>query len=60
MREFFSKYDEVLETVLMKHRETGRSRGFGFVTFATIDGAQRACADLDAKIRGRKVQIFLP
>lgn len=57
LKEFFSRYDQVLQTVLMRDRDTGRSRGFGFVTLATLEGAQRACADTEASIRRRRVEI---
>ncbi|PWA59714.1 RNA recognition motif domain [Artemisia annua] len=33
LEEAFSKYGEVLESKIINDRETGRSRGFGFVTF---------------------------
>ncbi|KAK3022048.1 hypothetical protein RJ639_047438 [Escallonia herrerae] len=29
----FSQYGEILESKIINDRETGRSRGFGFVTF---------------------------
>lgn len=31
--EYFARYGEIVECIVMKNAETGRSRGFGFVTF---------------------------
>jgi RNA-binding protein Musashi len=33
MREFFSTYGKVVDATPMVDRESGRSKGFGFVTF---------------------------
>lgn len=33
MREFFSKYGKVIDSTVMLDRETGRSKGFGFISF---------------------------
>ena len=38
----FSKAGEVLEAKVIVDRESGRSRGFGFVTFETSDEANEA------------------
>ncbi|KAJ6356273.1 hypothetical protein OIU78_004394 [Salix suchowensis] len=32
--DYFGQYGEVLQTVVMKDKTTGRPRGFGFVVFA--------------------------
>ena len=34
LREYFQTFGEVVATVIMKDRTTGRARGFGFVVFA--------------------------
>lgn len=43
----------------MRDRETNRSRGFGFVTFATTDSALKAHANHFLELRGRKMEIKL-
>ena len=42
LREAFAQYGEVVEAKVITDRETGRSRGFGFVTFANADEAAKA------------------
>ena len=51
LRQGFEQFGEVQEAVVVKDRETGRSRGFGFVTF-TQD------ADADAAVQGMNGQEF--
>ncbi|KAK7868066.1 hypothetical protein R5R35_005535 [Gryllus longicercus] len=34
LQRYFSRYGEVIDCVVMKNSESGRSRGFGFVTFS--------------------------
>ncbi|CAA3007249.1 heterogeneous nuclear ribonucleo A1-like 2 [Olea europaea subsp. europaea] len=42
LREYMSKFGELEDCVVMKERTTGRSRGFGYVTFAAVEDAQVA------------------
>ena len=42
LHEAFAVYGPIQEAVVIVDRNTGRSRGFGFVTFATLAGAQAA------------------
>ncbi|XP_039020593.1 heterogeneous nuclear ribonucleoprotein 1-like isoform X2 [Hibiscus syriacus] len=41
LREYMSKYGDLEDCIVMKERSTGRSRGFGYVTFASADDARR-------------------
>ncbi|RID72328.1 hypothetical protein BRARA_C04224 [Brassica rapa] len=58
LREAFSKYGEVVETRVILDRETGRSRGFGFVTFTSTEAASSAIQALDGQdLHGRIVKV---
>ncbi|KAF9817248.1 hypothetical protein IEO21_03612 [Rhodonia placenta] len=37
MREYFSQYGKVVDATVMLDRETGRSKGFGFVSFENVN-----------------------
>ena len=37
MREFFSQFGKVVDATAMLDRETGRSKGFGFVSFEGVN-----------------------
>ncbi|XP_019615849.1 PREDICTED: glycine-rich RNA-binding protein 1-like [Branchiostoma belcheri] len=50
----FSQHGEIRDCKLIKDRETGRSRGFAFVTFADEDSAARAEKALDQTDLGRR------
>lgn len=58
LKDVMSHFGEVVETILMRDRETGRSRGFGFVTFASHDAALKACEEQDLRIRARRVYML--
>ena len=51
---YFSKYGEVMDSVIMTDRHSGRPRGFGFVTFADPAVADRVLEE-DHVIDGRAV-----
>ena len=54
----FAPFGTVSEAKVISDRDTGRSRGFGFVTFETSDDAQKAIAEMDgADIDGRAVRV---
>ncbi|MBA0776903.1 hypothetical protein Gotri_011842 [Gossypium trilobum] len=55
LKEYFGKYGEVVEAMIMRDRVTGRARGFGFVVFADSAVAERVIMDKHM-IDGRKVE----
>ena len=46
VREDFGRYGEVEDVYLPTDRETGKLRGFGFVTFKNAPDAQAAAAEM--------------
>ncbi|MFQ6640381.1 hypothetical protein Gotur_014587, partial [Gossypium turneri] len=54
MREHFEKYGEILEAVIISDKITGRSKGYGFVTFKDAEAAKKACEDAAPIISGRR------
>ncbi len=58
LRDAFSEFGAVNEINLMMDRETGRPRGFGFVTMNTSEEAQAAIAGLSGKsVDGRDLTV---
>jgi RNA recognition motif-containing protein len=47
LKELFAKHGEVTEVAIITDRDTGRSKGFGFVTMATDEGASTAIQRLN-------------
>ncbi|OMP08012.1 hypothetical protein COLO4_06855 [Corchorus olitorius] len=50
LREAFSKYGEVVDARVIVDRETGRSRGFAFVTYTSSEDASSALQALDGQL----------
>ncbi|XP_059303078.1 heterogeneous nuclear ribonucleoprotein 1-like [Lycium ferocissimum] len=58
LKEYFSSYGYVLEQQIMLDRETGRSRGFGFVTFDSEDAVEKVLNNGRMhEISGKQVEI---
>ncbi len=53
----FAEYGEVSEAKVITDRDTGRSRGFGFVTFADDDAAKIALALNGTALVGRSIPV---
>ncbi len=57
LRELFSVYGEITEAIVISDRDTGRSKGFGFVTFAQEADMQKAL-EMDGKeVEGRSIVV---
>ncbi|XP_069073633.1 cold-inducible RNA-binding protein B-like isoform X2 [Pleurodeles waltl] len=58
LKQTFSKYGQIVDVVVVKDRETQRSRGFGFVTFDNQDDAKDALQALNGKtVDGRQIRV---
>ncbi|KAI3784786.1 hypothetical protein L1987_43891 [Smallanthus sonchifolius] len=58
LREAFSAHGEVTEAKVIMDQKTGRSRGFGFVTFADYESARNAIDTRDQwLLHGRTVTV---
>ena len=57
LREFFSEFEGVESLKIIKNHDTGRSKGFGFITFATDSQAQQALAFHGKEFEGRSIVV---
>merc|ERR1719323_2447630 len=55
LKEYFSKFGEIAEVMVMKDPTTRRSRGFGFVTFADVGGVDKVLAQNSHDLDGKKI-----
>lgn len=59
LKEFFTPYGEVTSAKVVNDRETGKSRGFGFVEMSDDTASKKAIAELDnATIDGRNIKVM--
>ncbi|XP_021767213.1 RNA-binding protein 38 [Chenopodium quinoa] len=59
MRKYFEQFGEILEAVVITDKSTGRSKGYGFVTFKEPEAAFRACQNPSPVIDGRRANCNL-
>jgi RNA recognition motif-containing protein len=58
LRKAFETFGTVTEAKTIVDRETGRSRGFGFVTFAEAEAADAAVAKMNgSQLDGRTIRV---
>ncbi|KAA8544544.1 hypothetical protein F0562_022597 [Nyssa sinensis] len=59
MKKYFEQFGEILEAVVITDKTTGRSKGYGFVTFREPEAAMKACVDGAPVIDGRRANCNL-
>ncbi|CAG5085626.1 Oidioi.mRNA.OKI2018_I69.PAR.g10947.t2.cds [Oikopleura dioica] len=59
LRQFFEVYGDIEEAVVITDRQTGKSRGYGFVTMVKKEDAQKAIQEPNPIIDGRKANVNL-
>ncbi|KAI8535132.1 uncharacterized protein LOC131303700 [Rhododendron vialii] len=68
LRDYMSKFGELEDCIVMKERSTGRSRGFGYATFASVEDAKNALSSehflgnraLEVKVATPKEEMRAP
>lgn len=57
LRGIFAQYGEISELAMIMDRDTGRPKGFGFITFATQAAAEKALEQNGKDLGGRPLKV---
>lgn len=57
LRSLFSTYGQINELAMIMDRETGRPKGFAFITFATQQSAEKALEMNGRDVGGRPLKV---
>ena len=58
LKETFAKFGDIEEATIISDKFSGRSKGFGFVTFSDDESAKKAIAELNDKdFEGRPMKV---
>ena len=58
LKEIFEEFGEIMSVRIITDKQTGRSKGFGFVEMIKEEDASAAIENLDGtEIRGRRVKV---
>jgi len=58
LRAAFEAFGDVTDAKVITERDTGRSRGFGFVTFSDAQDADRAMGEMNgSQLDGRSINV---
>ncbi|WFD35505.1 hypothetical protein MCUN1_002363 [Malassezia cuniculi] len=56
-KRLFQQFGHVLDSTVMMDKDTGRPRGFGFVTFENDDGVERTLANQPLMLDGKQIEV---
>jgi len=60
LKQAFESFGEITSASVVNDRMSGRSRGFGFVEFASDDAAEKAKTEMNGKeLNGRQLRVDL-
>ncbi|XP_006290247.2 LOW QUALITY PROTEIN: 31 kDa ribonucleoprotein, chloroplastic [Capsella rubella] len=59
LRTYFRQFGEIIHANVVCNRYTGRSEGYGFVTFRHAESATRACQNPNPIVEGREAKCQL-
>jgi RNA-binding protein Musashi len=54
---FFSKFGTIIDAQLMLDKDTGKSRGFGFITFDSSEAVDRVCQGRYLDFNGKQIEV---
>lgn len=57
LRALFSTYGQITDLAMIMDRETGRPKGFAFITFATQQSAEKALEQNGRDLGGRPLKV---
>ncbi len=57
LRDLFAQHGEVLSAIVVTDRETGRSRGFGFVEMESANASEAIAALDQQELDGRSLRV---
>ncbi len=58
LKELFESHGEIEEAVVISDKYSGRSKGFGFVTFTNDEDGKKAIAEMHEKdVEGRQIKV---
>ncbi|CCC67559.1 hypothetical protein NCAS_0A10010 [Naumovozyma castellii] len=55
--EFFAQWGTIIDAQLMLDKDTGRSRGFGFITYDSSEAVDRVCQNKYIDFKGKQIEI---
>lgn len=56
-REHFSQFGNIIDSQLMINKDTGKSRGYGFVTYDSADAVERCTREKYVMFHGKRMEI---